>query len=159
VRRPTRSQHLVLLLQWKKENAWPENGKIRAFQKKQAQGCIVLVCGPDLPEAVVHERIEGYEQSLWHSFGGRNQRLVDGYVETNDIVQTRPRTRMIIQDGKAISVDHVNADDVDHEHVIGCRSHFGGGHLQGKTRECSQRDRCCERQKKASHQASISMNI
>lgn len=130
-----RSQHLIFFLQWKKENAWLDSGKIRAFQKQQSQGCIILMSGSDLPKAVVHERIEWYAQSLWNSFDGRSQSLVDGHVETNDIVQTRSRTRLIIQDGKAISVDHVDADDVSDEHMIGFLSHLGWGHLQRQTRE------------------------
>lgn len=148
------SQHLVLFLQRQKEDACLEDGKIRALQEQQSQGCIILVSGSDLTEAVVHERIKWYDQFLWNSFGGRNQSLVDSHVKTNDIVQIGARTRPIIHDGKAISVNHVNADDVADEYMVGLCSHLGEGHLQRQTRECTQRDRCCQQQKKASHQAS-----
>lgn len=61
VRRTMHSQHLVFFLQWQKEDAGLEAGKIRSLQEQQSLGCIVLVSSPDLSEAVVHERIEWYE--------------------------------------------------------------------------------------------------
>lgn len=152
--RTMRSQYPVFFLHRQKEDAWLEAGKIRALQEQQSRGCIVLVGGPDLLEAVVHERIEWYEQFLWNSFGVRNQGLVDGYVKTDDIVQTGPRTRLTIHDGKATSVDHVNADDVTDEYMVGLRNHLGEGHLQRKTCEYDQRGRCRQRQEKATYQSS-----
>jgi len=117
-------QHLVFFLQWQKEDTWLEAGKFCALQEQQSRGCIVLVSGPDLPEAVVQERIEGYKQFLWNSLGVRNQSLVDCHVKTNDVVQTGARARPIIHDGMAIAVYHVNADDVADKDMVGFRSHL-----------------------------------
>jgi hypothetical protein len=129
------AKSFIFVAQRPHENAGLCANKVVSLKEHKPHGRIAVVCITNLPETVVQVTCQRHRQNVRHSIRICSKNLIYRNEEPDGVLEPRARHRFPVQNGLALTIDHLNAGDAANQNMISVLSHLLKRSLKGKSRE------------------------